>query len=106
MNDLLLKKYNSHQRGELQRVYDEIKWYLGEYLRRDPSESEDDLKIVNERLAEVILNGFGCYLSSLKEQQAIITESMVSSSFCLQPSYALEVARKSQEFVYVRSGSW
>ena len=36
MDEKFLKRYNNAQRRELQRVYDEIKWYVGEKLGKDP----------------------------------------------------------------------
>lgn len=71
MNDNFLRRYNDRQREEIRRVYNEIKWYVGEAIQRDPSQSNEDLRIVNQRLSEVILNGFGHYLSTLAGQQEI-----------------------------------
>lgn len=58
-------KNTTYQKKEIDRVKDEIKWYLGEELNRDPSLSKEDMKIVRVRLSNIILSGFGEYLSTL-----------------------------------------
>lgn len=63
-----LKRYNSLQLAELNRVHDEIKWYLGEKLGRDPCLSPEDRKLVEDKFVEIILNGFGKYLANLNEK--------------------------------------
>ena len=63
-----LKRYNKLQLKELQRVHDEVKWYLGEELHRDPFMSDEDKRMVEEKFAEVILNGFGKHLAQLNEK--------------------------------------
>lgn len=63
-----LGRYNSLQLKELQRVHDEVKWYLGEQLKRDPSINENDRKLVEEKFIEIILNGFGKHLAQLNEK--------------------------------------
>lgn len=60
-----LKNYNKKQRAEIQRVYDEIKWYLGEEKGHDPYYHPEDKAIIEERLANILLNGFGSYLHTL-----------------------------------------
>lgn len=60
-----LKEYNAAELSELRRVHDEVKWYLGEELHRDPQLSPEDRQLVERKFAEIILNGFGKHLSSL-----------------------------------------
>jgi hypothetical protein len=60
-----LKNYNKKQQAEIQRVYDEIKWYLGEEKGYDPYYHPEDKAIIEERLANILLNGFGSYLRNL-----------------------------------------
>lgn len=66
-----LKRYNEEQRKEIQRVYDEIKWYVGEELKHDPSFSPEDKAIIEERLATVLIDGFGEYLRNLNQTRGI-----------------------------------
>lgn len=66
-----LKRYNEEQRKEIQRVYDEIKWYVGEELKHDPYFSPEDKKIIEERLANILINGFGEYLRNLNKAKGI-----------------------------------
>ena len=63
-----LERYNALQLKELQRVHDEVKWYLGEELHRDPYMSTEDRKLVEDKFIEVILNGFGKHLAQLNEK--------------------------------------
>ena len=63
-----LKRYNALQLNELQRVHDEVKWYLGEELHRDPFMSDEDKAMVEEKFTEIILNGFGKHLATLNEK--------------------------------------
>ena len=63
-----LKRYNDLQCKELQRVHDEIKWYLGEELKRDPSMSKEDRALVEAKFSEIIINGFGKHLAQLNQQ--------------------------------------
>jgi hypothetical protein len=58
-------------------------------LKRDPSKSDEDKKIIECRLADIIINGFGKYLSvmalqSLDTPQATIqvTGSITASFSC------------------------
>lgn len=66
-----LKRYNEAQQKELKRVYDEIKWYLGEELKHDPYFNPEDKKIIEEKLAAVLINGFGEYLRNLNKNRGI-----------------------------------
>jgi hypothetical protein len=66
-----LKRYNEEQQRELQRVYDEIKWYLGEELKHDPFFSAEDKKIIEDKLATVLINGFGEYLRNLNKKKGV-----------------------------------
>ena len=70
-----LQNYNQKQRAEIQRVYNEIKWYLGEEKGHDPSLYPEDKAIIEERLANILLNGFGSYLRSLATTQEDYTGS-------------------------------
>jgi len=84
MDEKFLKRYNNAQRRELQRVYDEIKWYVGEKLGKDPDKDVEGKKIVSLKMADVILNGFGAYLSTFSRIEAESQESQSnnpSSSF-------------------------
>lgn len=63
-----LKRYNTLQLNELQRVHDEVKWYLGEELHRDPFMSDEDKAMVEEKFTEIILNGFGKHLATINEK--------------------------------------
>ena len=65
---MTLKRYNALQLKELQRVHDEVKWYLGEQLHRDPQLSPEDRKIVEDKFIEIIINGFGKHLAQLNEK--------------------------------------
>jgi len=65
---LELKRYNALQLKELQRVHDEVKWYLGEQLHQDPQLSPEDRKIVKDKFTEIILSGFGKHLAQLNEK--------------------------------------
>lgn len=70
-----LDKYNQNQRAEIQRVYDEIKWYLGEEKGYDPYYHPEDKSIIEERLANILLNGFGSYLRELATKEEDYTGS-------------------------------
>jgi hypothetical protein len=70
-----LQRYNEKQRAEIQRVYDEIKWYLGEEKGYDPYYHPEDKAIIEERLANILLNGFGSYLRTLATKQEDYTGS-------------------------------
>ena len=63
-----LKRYNKLQLKELQRVHDEVKWYLGEELHRDPFMSDEDRAMVEAKFTEIILSGFGKHLAQLNEK--------------------------------------
>lgn len=70
-----LDKYNQNQRAEIQRVYDEIKWYLGEEKGHDPYYHPEDKSIIEERLANILLNGFGSYLREIATKEEDYTGS-------------------------------
>ena len=70
-----LDKYNQNQRAEIQRVYDEIKWYLGVEKGYDPYYHPEDKSIIEERLANILLNGFGSYLRELATKEENYTGS-------------------------------
>ena len=63
-----LRRYNELQQKELQRVRDEIKWYLGEQLHHDPYLNQTDRTTIEDRFAEIIIKGFGAYLASLNKK--------------------------------------
>jgi hypothetical protein len=86
MNEKFLKLYNELQRKEIQRVYDEIKWYVGESIHRDPSLSPEDKCLIEVKLAEILINGFGEYLSNLvyNEAQRQQTASLTQASSSCQ----------------------
>jgi len=58
-----LHQYISAESAELHRIFNEVKWYVGEELGRDPRNNPDDMRIVNERFAGVILSGAGAWLA-------------------------------------------
>jgi hypothetical protein len=66
-----LKIYNAEQQKEIQRVYDEIKWYLGEELKHDPCFNPEDKKIIEGKLAELLISGFGEHLRNLNKAKDI-----------------------------------
>lgn len=70
-----LDKYNQNQRAEIQRVYDEIKWHLGVEKGHDPYYHIEDKSIIEERLANILLNGFGSYLRELATKEEDYTGS-------------------------------
>jgi hypothetical protein len=70
-----LEKYNQKQRAEIQRVYDEIKWHLGVEKNHDPYYHPEDKKIIEERLADILLNGFGSYLREVVSKEDSYTGS-------------------------------
>jgi hypothetical protein len=70
-----LEKYNKSQRVEIQRVYDEIKWHLGVEKGYDPYMDPECKAIIEERLANIILNGFGSYLRELATKKENYTGS-------------------------------
>lgn len=70
-----LEKYNKSQRTEIQRVYNEIKWHLGEEKGHDPDLHPEDKEIIEERLANILLNGFGSYLRELATKEENYTGS-------------------------------
>lgn len=58
-----LHQYISAESAELHRIFDEVKWYVGEELGRDPRNSPEDMRIVKDRFASVILSGAGAWLA-------------------------------------------
>lgn len=58
-----LQQYVSAQSAELHRIFNETKWYVGEELGRDPRNSPDDMRLVNERFSSVIISGAGAWLA-------------------------------------------
>lgn len=58
-----LHQYISAESAELHRIFNEVKWYVGEELGRDPRNNPEDMMIVNERFAGVILSGAGAWLA-------------------------------------------
>lgn len=70
-----LRHYNQKQLAEIQRVKDEIKWYLGIEKNHDPYHYPEDKAIIEERLANILLNGFGAYLRTLTCKEEIYSGS-------------------------------
>lgn len=59
-----LKEYNAGQRQRLQKVRDEVKWYVGERLGYDPDTTEEGRLEVEDYFARVIISGVGAWSAS------------------------------------------
>ena len=57
------REHNESEREMLNALFERERYLLGEILGRDPRDSWQDMAILENRISQIILNGFGKWMA-------------------------------------------
>lgn len=63
MSDDELREYNEKQKCFMVDLFERERWILGQQLKRDPRDHWADLAILENRVIQIVSNGFGKWMS-------------------------------------------
>lgn len=57
------QSHNRAETGMLHDLFERERYYLGEQLGRDPRESWQDMALLENRISQIILSGYGQWMA-------------------------------------------